>query len=78
MSLDELKHFNLVGGTALSLQYGHRTSIDLDLFTIHGFSYSDTVSCLKKNFGNSFQHEEKESTFGVFCFIDSVKVDLIN
>lgn len=28
-----LKDFFLVGGTALSLQIGHRMSIDLDLFT---------------------------------------------
>ena len=29
-----LAEFNLVGGTALSLQIGHRKSIDLDLFSI--------------------------------------------
>ena len=29
----ELKTFNLVGGTSLALQLGHRKSIDLDLFT---------------------------------------------
>ena len=28
-----LQQFNLVGGTALALQIGHRISIDLDLFT---------------------------------------------
>ena len=27
-----LKNFALVGGTALSLQIGHRKSIDIDLF----------------------------------------------
>jgi hypothetical protein len=27
------KDFNLVGGTALSLQIGHRLSKDIDLFT---------------------------------------------
>src|SRR5690606_26794175 len=32
-----LKDFNLVGGTALSLQIGHRLSIDIDLFTTKGF-----------------------------------------
>lgn len=78
INLDELKHFNLVGGTALALLYGHRVSIDLDLFTTEHFSYTDVTSCLKHEFGNSFEHEEKESNFGVFCFINSVKVDLIN
>ena len=33
MALPELADFHLVGGTALSLQLGHRNSIDLDLFT---------------------------------------------
>jgi hypothetical protein len=32
MQIDELKDFDLVGGTALALRYGHRSSIDLDLF----------------------------------------------
>src|ERR1700743_782776 len=33
MAADELKDFRLVGGTALSLQLGHRVSVDIDLFT---------------------------------------------
>lgn len=33
MQQDELKDFRLVGGTSLSLQLGHRMSIDIDLFT---------------------------------------------
>lgn len=32
------KQFNLVGGTALALQIGHRISIDLDLFTSEDYS----------------------------------------
>ncbi|MBK9022425.1 MAG: nucleotidyl transferase AbiEii/AbiGii toxin family protein [Saprospiraceae bacterium] len=32
MKLPSLAPFILVGGTALSLQYGHRMSIDLDFF----------------------------------------------
>ena len=30
-NLDSLKNFNIVGGTALALQIGHRKSIDIDL-----------------------------------------------
>ena len=78
MSINELKDFYLVGGTALALQYGHRLSIDLDLFTTTGYSYRAVVDCLKKAFGNDFQYEEKESNFGIFCFINNIKVDLIN
>ncbi|MDO6792649.1 nucleotidyl transferase AbiEii/AbiGii toxin family protein, partial [Tamlana sp. 1_MG-2023] len=33
MSAKELEDFRLVGGTALSLQIGHRESIDIDLFS---------------------------------------------
>ena len=33
MEWEELKSFQLVGGTALSLQIGHRMSVDIDLFT---------------------------------------------
>jgi hypothetical protein len=29
---DQLRQFNLVGGTALSLQLGHRMSVDIDLY----------------------------------------------
>lgn len=32
LELPALKSFALVGGTARSLRYGHRTSVDLDLF----------------------------------------------
>lgn len=33
MSADEFHDFRLVGGTALSLQIGHRESVDIDLFS---------------------------------------------
>jgi hypothetical protein len=33
MQAEELKLFRLVGGTSLSLQLGHRQSVDIDLFT---------------------------------------------
>ncbi|MCC4212844.1 nucleotidyl transferase AbiEii/AbiGii toxin family protein [Leeuwenhoekiella parthenopeia] len=33
MEIPELEAFRLVGGTSLSLQLGHRESVDIDLFT---------------------------------------------
>ena len=33
LELEQLRHFNLVGGTALALRFGHRKSVDLDLFS---------------------------------------------
>lgn len=35
---NNLKDFILVGGTSLSLQLGHRISIDLDLFSVSAFN----------------------------------------
>ena len=32
---DMFKDYLLVGGTSLSLQLGHRTSVDIDLFTLN-------------------------------------------
>lgn len=47
--LPELKNFYLVGGTALSLQYGHRVSIDLDFFGKDKFNFdSFTMTCESK------------------------------
>lgn len=33
MSIKEFDSFRIVGGTSLSLQLGHRESVDIDLFT---------------------------------------------
>lgn len=41
MEAEEFKEFRLVGGTSLSLQLGHRMSIDIDLFTDAGYGSVD-------------------------------------
>ena len=41
-----LKNFVLVGGTALSLQLGHRKSIDLDFFSTNPFDTRETARYL--------------------------------
>ena len=43
MQSDIFKDFNLVGGTCLSLQLGHRRSIDIDLFTAIDYGSMNTV-----------------------------------
>lgn len=53
MKSKEFSSFRLVGGTALSLQIGHRISVDIDLFTDANYGSIDFVSLehfLKKNF----------------------------
>lgn len=51
MVLPALQVFSLVGGTALALRYGHRDSVDLDLFYHEKFDYKkQTWELVKKAF----------------------------
>ena len=50
MNLYFLNEFNLVGGTALSLQFGHRKSIDIDLFNVNPFDILTIRNELKNHF----------------------------
>ena len=77
MGMPELKGFSLVGGTALSLLYGHRMSVDLDIFSNKPFENAAIITALKNKFKDKFVTEEKQPRFGIFCFIDEVKVDII-
>jgi hypothetical protein len=45
-----LLDFNLVGGTALALQLGHRISIDLDLFTDKDFDTKQITADLSRKY----------------------------
>ena len=78
MTLQSLQTFSLVGGTALSLRYGHRSSIDLDLFFHEKFSQANVIDELELEFGNNFVYKQQNTQFGIFCFINNVKVDLIH
>jgi hypothetical protein len=46
---EELANFKLVGGTALSLFYGHRKSVDIDLFSATEIPQSLNVLMAKNN-----------------------------
>ncbi|HXS57671.1 MAG TPA: nucleotidyl transferase AbiEii/AbiGii toxin family protein [Hanamia sp.] len=76
MQLPELLDFSLVGGTALSLYYGHRLSIDLDLFSTKDFSNDDLIPALENAF-KGFAYRNVNSPIGLFGFIDDVKVDFV-
>jgi predicted nucleotidyltransferase component of viral defense system len=78
MRLKELRPFSLVGGTALSLRYGHRTSVDLDLFCHKKFDPESIVKALKKEFGMGYSVESKTARWGIFCYLDGVKVDIVH
>ena len=73
----ELSAFDLVGGTALSLLYGHRLSIDLDIFCHIPFKNQDIAKGLQTEFEDEFVWEDDQSKFGIFCFIHGVKVDIV-
>jgi hypothetical protein len=77
MEIPEIQSFNLVGGTALSLKYGHRTSVDLDLFTVSEFAHQPVIDSLTRTFGDLFVHDKGFGKWGIFCHIDRVKVDLV-
>ena len=76
MLIPELKDFNLVGGTALSLYFGHRRSIDLDLFSTSEFSNESLIKPLEEKFPG-FSYRNTHNPIGLFGSIDGIKVDFV-
>lgn len=70
-----LNHFYLSGGTALSLQIGHRVSEDLDFF-IEGDFFGDTYISQLENVGTLT--DVSVDTSSVNVYLDSVKVQLLH
>jgi hypothetical protein len=74
MKDEMLKDFNLVGGTSLSLQIGHRLSIDIDLFTTNGFD----EQALLKDLANKYPIRIRDMFDNTILLdIDKVKVDIL-
>jgi Nucleotidyl transferase AbiEii toxin, Type IV TA system len=71
-----LKDFSLVGGTSLSLRYGHRKSIDIDLFSISEFDPSLTDELLKFDYPGYLYRGNNRVM--LFCNINNVKCDIIH
>lgn len=75
MSDNELDQFTLVGGTALSLQIGHRRSIDLDFFSTTDFEAADILEHLNgEGFNAKVIHLQKRT---LIVEIEGIKVDFI-
>ena len=84
MQMEEFNPFRLVGGTALSLQLGHRISADIDLFTDAeynsvDFTYLDNL--LEKTFPYTEMLYFGNTGFGKSYYIgnnrnEAVKLDL--
>jgi hypothetical protein len=64
MLIEEFNSFRIVGGTSLSLQLGHRESIDIDLFTDADYGSID-FSILETKLLETFP------------YMDSLSVDLV-
>ena len=75
--LDSFQKFSLVGGTALSLRYGHRHSEDLDFFSNERFDRQLIIEELIKIYSNQFIHQETGFKKSLFCSIKDVKVDVV-
>lgn len=73
-ALSFLKDFNLVGGTALALQLGHRNSIDIDLFSREDFDSNQLLKALQEKF---LVEVSFMSTNTLLTFVDRIKVDFI-
>ena len=75
MSENLFSEFNLVGGTSLALQLGHRNSIDIDLFgnqDINQFLFEEKI----REFGKV---EISQSSKNILITkINNVKVDFVN
>ena len=74
MLMPILKSFNLVGGTALSLQIGHRVSVDLDLFSNNDFDNAAIIQALEPQ-GNLIVLVDNPPFLQMR--LDDVKIDML-
>lgn len=65
----------LVGGTALALQYGHRSSVDLDFFGTFDADAEEVKQVLRKY--GSLQVIKETPTIKLYV-LDGVKIDIVD
>lgn len=75
MNQREFDEFNLVGGTSLALQMGHRISIDIDLFGASEIDEDLFLEVLKKL--GTVQVIKKSKNI-LICSVNGIKVDFVN
>lgn len=75
MKVEEFSNFYLVGGTSLSLQMGHRNSIDIDLFGNQNID-SDLFISILSDFGKT--EVSKSSKNILITDVSGIKVDFVN
>jgi Nucleotidyl transferase AbiEii toxin, Type IV TA system len=73
MALEPLAQFRLVGGTAISLQMGHRMSIDIDLFSNEKVSKRAITDSIQTNFETATC---RTTSYCINAIINDVKIDI--
>jgi hypothetical protein len=76
MEIKELNQFRLVGGTALALQFGHRSSVDLDLFAGGRADTLNLPNIINQYFKNAQLVSKNQN--GIMLTIDNIKVDIVD
>ena len=78
MAFEALANFNLVGETALALQFGHRISVDLDLFTVKPFNHKDLEDNFNQKFGKENIKINISKSHTILLKINDIKVDTLH
>lgn len=84
LDFEEFNSFRLVGGTSLSLQQGHRESVDIDLFTDEKYGSIDfnrLEEVLNETFPYVYTSSIGEVVFGRSYFVgedenNAIKLDI--
>tara|TARA_R110000796_G_scaffold96719_1_gene202643 strand:+ start:26642 stop:27268 length:627 start_codon:yes stop_codon:yes gene_type:complete len=74
--IDSLQGFSLGGGTALALKFGHRISVDLDLFTRQPFDTEEVISVIRHKFKDVSVLNMNRNSLSLS--IQGVKVDVLS
>ncbi len=75
MKLPALNQFALVGGTNLALRFGHRLSIDFDLFSDEPFEPEQIYANVRDAFPNTEFISSNQNM--LFLFIENIKTDFV-
>lgn len=76
LALESLQGFSLGGGTALALKFGHRISVDLDLFTTQPFDTEEVISAIRHKFEDVSVLNMNRNSLSLA--INGVKVDVLS
>ena len=70
------KNYFLVGGTALSLQIGHRISEDIDLFTKQDIDKDEILAFMNKKYAKKFQIINVQNSI-LQIMANDIKIDFV-